>query len=152
MKYISQDSQQPLPSPHNGYWVKDQIVYDVSESSHIAFLLDHAKLFSISLEEIKEAYSNCGELFGSDGGKAREYLIRSATRSGWIRVRRYERPDYWSIQCNDTAKQRKEVLAFIQWAIESEIMKPDDPAVVLGFENKDDHHYLTWSDGGLSKF
>ena len=152
MKYISQDSKEPLPSPHNGYWVKDQTVYDVSESSHIAFLHDHASLFSISLEQIKEIYSNCGEPFGSDGGKAREQIIRMATRSGWIRVRRYERPSYFSIQCNSTHDQRSEILAFLKWAIESAVMKADDAAVILGFQDEGDRHSYTWEEGGIGKY
>ena len=133
MKYISQDSQQPLPSPHNGYWVKDQTVHDVSESSHILFLTEHPGLFSLTLDEIKEVYKTFGESFGSDGGQARERLIRLAVRSGAIRVRKYEKPDYVSIQCNSTHDQRADIVAFIEWAIENEVIRMDDAAVILGF-------------------
>jgi hypothetical protein len=152
MKYISLDSTEPLPSPHNGFWVKDDTVYDVTFSSHVAFVLDNVNLFSISLEEIEEAYSNCGEPFGSDGGKAREQLIRRAIGFGWIRIRKYEKPNYISIQCKSTHDQRMDIVTFLKWAIESGIIKADDAAVILGFQDEGDRHSYPWEDGGIGRY
>ena len=152
MKYISQDSQQPLQSSHNGFWVKDQTVYEVSESSHVFFLAEHPGLFSLTLDEIKEVYKAVAETFGSDGGLARQRLIRLAVRSGAIRVRKYERPSYWSIQCYITADQRADIVAFIKWAIEMNVMREDDAAVILGFQSEEDRHSYTWEEGGVGKY
>ena len=152
MKYISQDSQQPLPRPHNGFWVKDQTVYDVSESSHILFLTEHPGLFSLTLDGIKEVYKTFGETFGSDGGRARERLVRMAVQSGAIRVRKYDRPSYWSIQCNSTADQKSDIVAFIKWAVESRVMRADDAAAIVGFKDEGDRHSYTWEKGGIGKY
>jgi hypothetical protein len=152
MKYISLDSTEPLPSPHNGFWVIGRSVFEVSESSHILFLAEHPALFSLTLDQIKEVYKTFAEPFGSDGGRAREHLIRLASRSRAIRIRKYERPSYWSIQCNSTANQRQEILSFIRWAIRSGVMREDDAAVILGFQDEGDRHSYTWEKGGIGKY
>ena len=153
MKYVSRDGANFSAAPNSGFWLKDNTVFDVTFSSHVAFVLDNVKLFSISVEEIKEAYSKFGEPFGSDGGKAREYLIRMATRSGWIRLRRYEKPNYWSIQCNSTRDQKADIVAFIRWAIDdARVMKADDAAVIVGFQDEKDRHSYRWEEGGVGKY
>ena len=141
-----------MASSFNGFWVKDDTIYDVTFSSHVAFVLDNVSLFSISLDEIKEIYSICGEPFGSDGGKAREQLIRRATLSGWIRVRKYEKPSYVSIQCNGTVDQRADIVAFVEWAIKSGVLKSDEAAVIMGFQDERDRHSYSWEEGGIGKY
>jgi hypothetical protein len=152
MKYVSEDSKEPLPSPHNGFWVKDHTIYDVSESSHILFLVEHPAFFSLTLDQIKEVYKTFAEPFGSDGGRAREHLIRLTVRSRAIRVRKYEHPSYFSIQCNSTVNQRADIVAFIRWAIEMNVMKADDAAVILGFQDESDRYSYTWEEGGIGKY
>jgi hypothetical protein len=126
-------------------------VFDVSESSHVTFIIEHHDLFSTTLEDIRQVFARHGEAFGSEKG-AREELIRNAAKLGLIRIRLYQKPFYWSIQCSNTKKQKPEILAFIQWAIASDIMRPDDSAVILGFENKEDRQHFNWRDGGISTF
>ena len=69
-----------------GYWVNGDQIIDVTFTSHIGHLCDHASEFGFSEQEVKEAFRRHGENFGAEGG-ARAELIKSATRRGWIRVR-----------------------------------------------------------------
>jgi hypothetical protein len=154
MKYISKDGSVPTPSSHSGFWFKppDQ-VFDVTESSHVMFMVEHPDLFGLTLDEIKAVYAAFGETLGTDGGQARERLVRMAVRSGFVRIRKYQRPMYFSIQCYSTVNQREEIVLFIRWAIESAgVMKTDDAAVILGFENEKDRHSYTWEDGGIATY
>jgi len=75
-----------------------------------------------------------------------------ATRAGLVRIRKYVKPMYWSIQCNSTHDQRADIVAFIRWGVESGIMRKDDAAVILGFQNKEDRHSYTWAEGGIGKY
>jgi hypothetical protein len=153
MKYISGDSRVPIPSSHSGFWFKPPSdIFDVTESSHVIYMLQHPGVFLLTLDEIKEVYKAFRETLGTDGGQARERLVRMAVRSGLIRIRKYERPSYWSIQCNSTADQRKDILSFVRWAIGTGIMREDDAAVILGFKDEGDRHSYTWEEGGISRY
>ncbi len=154
MKYISRDSKVPLPSRHSGFWFKPPSeVFDVTESSHVMFTMEHPDLFSLTLDEIKEVYKAFGETLGTDGGQARERLVRMAVQKSFIRIRKYQKPMYWSIQCQSTVDQNADIVAFIRWAIfESGIMKADDAAVILGLQDEGDRHSYTWEQGGISRF
>ena len=155
MKYISVDSTAPIKNPHNGFWLKDDQIFDVTTSSHVRFLIETAAFFNLTGEQIAEIYKKYGEALGSES-KAREELVRYATTLRWIRVRHYpkskEVPDYWAINCHSTVVQREEIGAFIQWAIENEIISPDDSAVIVGFEIQTDRQVYGWSEGGISGY
>jgi hypothetical protein len=155
VKYVSNDSTHPVASANNGFWVRDDQIFDVTTSSHVRFVIENPSLFNLTSKQILEVYNKHGEVLGGES-KAREELVRYATSLRWIRVRHYlkrkEVPDYWAINCHNTVVQREEIGAFIQWAIENEIMRPDDSAVILGFEIQTDRHVYSWSEGGISRY
>ena len=156
MRYFSSESGiVPIPSLNNGYWVRDEQIFDVTSTSHIRFMIENPSMFNLTSKQILEVYNKHGEVLGSES-KAREELIRYAASLAWLRVRHYskgrESYDYWAINCHNTVTQRAEILAFIRWAIESNIMRHDDSAVILGFEGQDDRQYYSWQEGGISNF
>lgn len=153
MKFISRDFKLPISSSHSGFWFKPPSeIFDVTESSHVLFMVERPDLFSLTLDEIREVYKAFGETMGTDGGQARERLVRTATRSGFVRIRKYVKPMYWSIQCNSTVDQKADIVAFISWAIESGVMKADDAAVIMGFHDQADRHSYSWEEGGISRY
>jgi len=93
VRYISKESTHPVPSAKNGFWVKDDKVYDVTSSTHVQFMIDNPSLFGLTTERIRSVYEKHGEQVGTEQ-KAREELIRHAAAMGWIRVRKYEKPSY----------------------------------------------------------
>ena len=152
MKYISQDSQQPLPSPHNGFWVRDDTIFDVTTSSHVKFIIENTSLFNLTGEQIADIYKKHGEVVGTEMS-AREELVRYATSLGWIRVRHYPKErDFWSIQADDTNKRRFTIAGFLRWAIECKVMERDSSAVIVGFDDPQDRLEYDWKQGGIGEY
>ena len=152
MKYISTDSTHPLLSSRNGYWLKDNAVYDVSHDTHINFIITHADWFGLTDQTILDIYARYDEAPGKEA-KAREELVRIAAVKGWIRIRHYsDRRDYWSIQTDDTEARKTSIVEFINWAVANKIMQPDAEAVILGFNNKEDRKEYKWKDGGIQRY
>ena len=107
MKYVSKESSHPTPSPSNGFWVKEDTVYDVTFSTHVGFVVDNPGLLGLTGKDIMDIYAKHKEIVGAES-KAREELVRYAASLGWIRVRHYSRPgnEYWSIQMDNTTRRR----------------------------------------------
>jgi hypothetical protein len=152
MKYISKDIAHPFASPTNGFWVKDDTVYDVTFGSHVGLIIERPGLFGLTGKMIMDIYRKHGEVVGSES-KARDELVRLAASNGWIRVRRYSTPrDFFSIQTDDTTKRSKDIIAFVVWALEQKIMMPDSEAKILGYHNPGDCQEYKWADGGITLY
>lgn len=135
-----------------GYWAHGDNVFDVSTSSHIKYILDHLSSFGLTEEDVRRAYAETGERFGTEG-KARELLIKYAATHGWIRVRHYQRPrDFWSIQCDNTNSQQGALKRFCKWAIKHGLMDDSSEVTFLGYSNPQDSMTFYFTSGGIGKF
>lgn len=142
----------PESSNMNGYWVRGENVYDVSTSSHIRFILDHLDDFDLTEEDVKKAYEETGEKMGMEG-KAREMLIKFASKSGWIRVRHYIKlQDFWSIQCDDSSSRNSDIANFCCWAIEKGVMSRNEEVTISGYNSPDDSFTFDFASGGVCRF
>ena len=151
MIYISVDGTNPTASSRNGFWVKGETVYDVSFTTHVAFLIDHADLFRLTTKKIADIYKKHSEVVGSEGS-AREELVRLAASKGWIRVRRYTRPrEYISVQCNDVVRKRNEIVAFLEWTIEKGIVTTVEEVQLSDFADGVTYTF-DWGDDGVRKY
>jgi hypothetical protein len=63
--------------------------------------------------ELKEIHEKHGESRGTEG-KAREEIMESLLKRGWIRIRHVPRNDLWSIQCFNLGSRQKDYL--FRWA------------------------------------
>ncbi len=152
MRYFSSESGTvPIPSLNNGYWVRDDQIFDVT-SSHVRFMIANPSLFDLTGEQILDIYKRHGELVGTEA-KAREELVKYAASLGFCRVRRYTRPnEYWSIQTDSTKTRRNTIVTFIRWGIENGIVQENDTAIILGFDDPQDRHEYEYKDGGIGNF
>ena len=115
------------------YWIKRNQIIDVSESRHIHVIIGNPEQFGLTERFVKATYKKYKEKMYSEGN-AREELIKLATQSGWVRVRRY--PDYWSIQFDTYRKRKKVIQNFIYWAtVTKKIMKKTDSLQLVGFND-----------------
>ena len=153
MRYFSSESGiVPIPSLDNGYWVRDEQIFDVTSTSHVRFMIENPSLFNLTSRQILEVYNKHGEFLGSES-KGREELVRYAASLGYCRVRRYTRPnEYWSIQTDSTKVRRNTIVAFIRWGIENGIVQANDSAIILGFNDPQDRHEYEYKDGGIGNF
>jgi len=151
MRYISEFSILPEASSGNGYWVHGNNIYDMTTDIHLDFIRDNSDLFNISKEEMDAIYAKYGERLGSEG-KAREEIIKLVAKDGWVRVRHYSKPDYWSIQCDSIKRREHTIENFIYWAIEHKLVTYDSPATILGYDNPEDKLVYDWENGGLKRF
>ncbi|MGA2762965.1 MAG: hypothetical protein ABSG17_06340 [Spirochaetia bacterium] len=152
MKYVSRDSTIPMASSNNGFWVRDDQIFDVTNSSHVRFIIDNPFLFNLTGKQILDVYKKHREVVGTES-KARAELVRYAASLGWCRVRHYTRPkEYWSIQTDSTKARKETVVAFIRWGIENGIVHKNDSAVIIGFANSRDRHEYLYQDGGIANF
>lgn len=150
MIYISHISLLPEEAKSAGYWVHGDSVYDLPMGIHIQFIEENPELFHISPEEIKQTYAKYNEKPGVEG-KAREEIIKKVSLEGWVRVRHYIRPDYWSIQCDSIRRRTHTIENFLHWAFEHKVMRPSDEAAITGFADNSREEYA-WENGGIRSF
>jgi len=65
-------------------------------ATHIHYVIDEPAGFGFSRAEIKKIYTRYGEALGAEAC-AREEIICQLVKRGWIRIRKYHRPDRWSV-------------------------------------------------------
>jgi len=82
-----------------GGWISPQGDILISTQTHSHDITAHPEKFGFTREYVQGLYDRHGERFGQEG-EARETLIVDAVKRGWIRFRRYDRADYWSITAN----------------------------------------------------
>lgn len=137
---------------NDAFWVLGKTIYDVSTITHIQFIINKPKLFGLTKEEIQAIYKKYNEKIPVER-KAREEIIKKVSEKGFIRVRHYSKPDYWSIQFDDYRKRKKTITEFLSWAIfDKNIMTKFSELILVGF--KDNYHkkYDFYSGGALSYF
>ncbi len=133
-----------------GYWYRDKLLYEI-KGSHIDCVIDQPDTFFTTRQDIVDIYKQYNEPLGFEG-KARKELIIKATTHGWIRLRRYLRPSYWSIQCDCLQKRRHELYKLVEYLIlKMKTMKTDDEVVFSDFNNGESMRYR-FSEGGVEKF
>lgn len=130
------------------FWAKHKTFYEVD--IHIQYIIDNPDKFDLSLNDIKSIYKKYNERLGSEG-KAREELIRFASKDGWIRIRHYVTPrDYWTIQFDNYNKRKRTINYFIDWALSENLMKIYDAVSLLGYDDNYQVFYST-PEGGVGK-
>jgi hypothetical protein len=134
-----------------GYWVYGSKVIDVSMSEHAIYVRQHPEEFGLTSEDLQIQYPFTGKDSKSDSIN-REKLIIDLTHQGWVRVRHYSSPDYWSIQCDNTKKRSETIHDFMYWCISNKKMSYHDQAVLMGFDNADDKEQYLFVDGGIATY
>lgn len=82
---------------------------------HIHTMIDNPEIFGFTADEIAATYKRHKEIMGQEGN-AREELILKAVSNGWIRIRRYLRPDQYSVNVNQINQRSMRRLE--KWAME----------------------------------
>lgn len=97
------------------YWIDPygHIIPVYDNEKHITQVLQHPEKFGLDIEEIKQIYDAENESFNMEG-KAREKIIKELLLRGWIRIRRYLRPDMYTINVNRLNNKTKNYL--YKWA------------------------------------
>ena len=149
VKLVEESSYSTLKA----YWIKDKKIVEVSTSSHIKYIIDHPTDFGLTKEEIRVIYDRHSEKFSTEGN-AREEIIRSVSKQGWIRARKYvsRSESYWSVQFNQWKYRKKAVKNFIEWAVyEEKVINQNESLTLLGY---DDNYYKSYDfmTGGIKKF
>lgn len=80
------------------FWIspKGKILPVKESSRHILDVIKAPKKFGYTTKELKNLFFNHGEEYGIEG-KARELIIKDLISKGWIRIRKYTRPDRWTV-------------------------------------------------------
>jgi hypothetical protein len=134
-----------------GYWVLGSKVIDVSMSEHAIYVRHHPEEFGFTAEELQQQYPFTGKDGIADNNN-REKLIIDLTHYGWVRVRHYDGPDYWSIQSDNTKKRSETIHDFMYWCIANKKMSYHDQAVLMGFDNEQDNEQYLFVDGGIATY
>lgn len=134
------------------FWIKGKKIIETTISRHISYIIKNPEKFGLTKKEINDIYKKHGEKEETEG-KAREEIIKKASKSGWVRVRHYSKPDYWSIQTDRWLPSREKTISnFLYNAIyDKEYMQKDAHIVILGYEDGFRKEYK-WKDGGAQKF
>ena len=113
---------------HNvAFWIsKNGEMIEVENGNHIATVLKYPEKYGYTKQQLKDVYDRYHETVGTEG-KAREEIILSLVRKGWIRIRRYENK-FWSVTVNRMDRKVKDYLH--SWA--SKILKG-----TLGYREND---------------
>jgi len=93
------------------FWISPEGEVMSIDGNHIESIHKDPEKFGFNKEEIEDIYAKHGEnpKYSGMEGKAREELMVDAMNRGWIRIRRYNRPDFYSIQTgrHDKSFQRR---------------------------------------------
>jgi len=80
------------------YWISpDGVITSLPHKIHIEAIIKDPERFGFTQEEVQAKFDKYGE-HPSQEGRAREELMVDAMNRGWIRIRKYNRPDFFSIQ------------------------------------------------------
>ena len=136
----------------NGYWYKSGKLFELKGQSHVGYIIEYNDKFGLDKDYIEELYASYGEKLNHEG-KAREELIKSVARKGWIRIRRYTRPrDYWSIQYDDFRKRERAIKGCVEdLVLTEEIMSINDELILLGYDDDSNYQY-SFMQGGAKAF
>ncbi len=132
-----------------GYWFKAGMLFDISPKKHIHYICQYPSAFGLTQDEITSTYGSYNEKPPFEG-KARAELIKKATKNGWIRIRHYLKPDYWSIQFSDHEKQEVDIHSLIQYLIGVKVMNKEDTLALADFHDDSVRHYSYQTGGAQS--
>jgi hypothetical protein len=133
------------------FWYKNGKLFEMSDSKHIQFIVKNPEKFGISKDRINDIYNKYNEPIGFEG-KAREELIKEVASNGWIRIRHYSRPDYWSIQFDKWSIRKRDVKSLVEdLVLIHKKMGKYDELVLVGYEDNFTQEYK-YQDNGAMKF
>ena len=103
---------------------KGVIIY--TPINHIAMIIRHPEKFGLNIEFIEYIHKYYNEKIGQEG-KAREQILLSLVKKGWIRLRRYR--NFWSVNVsNYTSKIKKYLQKWASMLVSGKLeFKEDDP-------------------------
>ena len=110
------------------YWISPigrilPITDKFGQGKHIDTIIENPKVFGLTTDEVQAMYDIEGEQMGIEG-KAREKIIKKLVSNGWIRIRRYLKPDMWTININRLSPKVKKILyAFSKSMVDQHKMK-----------------------------
>lgn len=98
------------------FWLTPEYVIVPVIISHIETVMDHPEIFQIPQEHIREVYRKHQEVVRTEG-QARQEIIRSLVGQGFIRIRRYMHPEYWSVNLLAINPLAMEMLQEFFWLV-----------------------------------
>jgi len=113
------------------YWISPigkilPITDKFGQGKHIDSIIENPKAFGLTVDEVQAMYDVEGETMGIEG-RAREKLIKQLINQGWIRIRRYLKPEMWTININRiTPKIKKILYSFAKTMVDQHKIKYDD--------------------------
>lgn len=142
-----------------GFWVRENRIIPLRaplEDTHISYITQHPEEFHLTREEIQRVYDTYQEELHREG-KAREEIIKRVSQEGWIRVRHYLKPDYWSIQTYDTVRERKYIVDFVVWCLQhtidnKPIMTLHDELRLFSYKDESSIETYDYARGGVRRF
>ncbi len=97
------------------YWIAPDGKFMAVQINHINTVIDKPEFFGILLSEIQEIYNEESEEMGIEG-KARERIILSLVRKGFIRIRYYRKRSSWTINVHSLSYKGMNILR--NWAVQ----------------------------------
>ena len=86
-----------LNPDNNMFWISPKGEILSVGTKHIDMIINSPETFGLTKEQIQQVFQKHNEPMGSEGN-AREELMADLLKQGWIRIRKYRRPDFWSVQ------------------------------------------------------
>ena len=123
-------------SLNEAYWISPRGKIIKVETTHIDIIIDHPDYFGYSLQDIKNIYDRYNEELGSEG-QAREQILLNLFKHGWIRIRKYSRPDKWSVNVFQLNHKEKDYIR--SWSLlmlKNKHSKFDDVILDLNYGRK----------------
>jgi hypothetical protein len=94
------------------YWIspKGEVIPIQGGKTHIELILTDPKVFGLKHSKVEAIYESENEEMGTEG-KARDKIVGSLIKKGWIRIRQYAgRLCYFSVDVNKMDKRVKNIL------------------------------------------
>ncbi len=93
------------------FWISPQgkVNFLTNGETHIEQVIKNPGYFGYTKSMIQNIYNKHNEKLGSEGN-AREEIIKNLIRKGWVRIRKYNRPDYWSVNVPNLNNRIKDAL------------------------------------------
>jgi hypothetical protein len=100
-------------SARGAYFISPSGKFVPTTATHIATVISNPEKFGMTREQIDAVFAKYREKPGSEGN-AREELLKQLISKGWIRVRKYNRPEKWSVNVSRLNKRTKDRI--YRWA------------------------------------
>ena len=82
---------------NSAYWISPIGEIIPNNVSHIDYIYNNPEKFGFTKDQLDEIHAKHGERRGQEGN-ARDEILIQVMQQGWIRLRKYTRPDVWSVQ------------------------------------------------------